>query len=251
MPDYIIRGDSTYFVVTDHLGSVRLVMNKATGVVVHEMNYDEFGNQLITSNSKLITWMPFGYASGIYDNDTKLIQFGKRDYDTNIGRWTRKDPIKFWGGGLNHYCYVSSDPINWIDPVGLSELIYDRSNGELQVWPDDGVGPPQVFPAGNVTVNPTGDPLVPESLGPAPNGTFPMGELIETGQDPCSSFGSAFIPIILPVNESGQQRTGVGLHAGKNCKKGVDHPTNGCIRSTEEGLDALRNDPPTQITIGD
>jgi len=128
VPDYIVRGDSTYYVITDHLGSVRLVVNEATGVVVHEMNYDEFGNQLITSNSKLVTWMPFGYAGGLFDGQTNFVKFGARDYDASVGRWTVKDPIRFLGGE-NFYEFVSHDPINNIDPSGLKDYILVTASG--------------------------------------------------------------------------------------------------------------------------
>ena len=40
----------------------------------------------------------FGFAGGLCDQDTKLIQFGARDYDLQTGRWTSKDPLLFKGG---------------------------------------------------------------------------------------------------------------------------------------------------------
>jgi len=142
-----------------------------------------------------------------------------------------------------------NEPINLLDPSGLSKLIFDRSRGELEIWPDNWIGPPFIFAAGNYTVNQDGDPLQPESFGPAPNGLFDIGRIIETGLDPCSSFGSGFFRINLPGKESGEHRTGVGLHAGRRNAGGVKHITLGCIRTTEEALEVLRNDLPTQILI--
>lgn len=199
--------------------------------------------------TKLSDFQPFAYAGGLYDSQTDLVRFGERDYDAYSGRWMAKDPIGFRSKSTNIYLYTISDPINWIDPIGLSELVYDRSSGQLEIWPDNGMGPPQIFPAGNNAINPTGDPLTPESYGPAPNGTYPMGDIIETGLDENSSFGTAFIPIILPANACGEQRTGIGLHAGRANRGGVNHPTRGCIRTNEAALRALRHDPPSRITI--
>ena len=41
-------------------------------------------------------------------------------YDPSTGRWLSKDPILFGGGDTNLYGYVLNDPINFIDPTGLS-----------------------------------------------------------------------------------------------------------------------------------
>ncbi len=48
-----------------------------------------------------------------------------RQYSPSIGRWLSKDPILFGGGQTNLYGYVLNDPINWIDPQGLSEQAPD------------------------------------------------------------------------------------------------------------------------------
>lgn len=60
-----------------------------------------------------------GYAGGLYDNDTKLVRFGARDYDAFTGRWTAKDPIGFGGGSSNLYQYCTNEPVNNSDPSGL------------------------------------------------------------------------------------------------------------------------------------
>ncbi len=112
----MVQGSTTYRILSDHLGSVRLVVNTATGDIVQRIDYDEFGN--ITSDTNP-GFQPFGFAGGLYDADTGLTRFGARDYDAQIGRWTTKDPIRFQGGDSNLYGYVLNDPINLIDPLGL------------------------------------------------------------------------------------------------------------------------------------
>jgi len=66
-------------------------------------------------------FQPFGFAGGLYDPLTGLVRFGARDYDAEVGRWTAKDPIRFDGGDGNLYGYVGNDPVNWVDPSGLSQ----------------------------------------------------------------------------------------------------------------------------------
>ena len=118
-PDYMIQGGVTYRIFSDQLGSPRLVVNTSTGAVAEEIDYDEFGNVVKDTNPG---FQPFGFAGGLYDQDTKLVRFGARDYNATVGRWTAKDPIRFAGGSSNLYGYVLSDPVNTFDPPGLGDI---------------------------------------------------------------------------------------------------------------------------------
>ncbi len=116
VPAYMIKNGATYRIIMDHLGSVRLVVDVATGQVAERLDYDEFGVVLADTNPG---FQPFGFAGGLYDKDTGLVRFGARDYDPQTGRWTSKDPLLFAGGDTNLYGYVINDPVNLIDPLGL------------------------------------------------------------------------------------------------------------------------------------
>jgi RHS repeat-associated protein len=116
VPDYLVKGDKTYRIISDHLGSPRLVVDLSTGTVVQRMEYDAFGNVTQDSNPG---FQPFGFAGGLYDSETQLVRFGARDYDAETGRWTAKDPILFDGGDSNLYGYVINDPVNLTDVRGL------------------------------------------------------------------------------------------------------------------------------------
>lgn len=132
VPDYMESNKEgswqTYRIISDHLGSVRLVVDAATGDVVQRLDYDEFGNMTIVSDvmgttDDDIPFQPFGFAGGIYDTDTGLVRFGARDYDPQTGRWTTKDPILFNGRQVNLYVYVGNDPVNRVDPAGLEPFV--------------------------------------------------------------------------------------------------------------------------------
>jgi RHS repeat-associated protein len=115
-PDYMISGGVTYRIISDQLGSPRLVVNAWTGAIAEEITYDEFGN--VTSDTKP-GFQPFGFAGGLYDQDTKLVRFGARDYNPAVGRWTAKDPILFRGRDTDLYGYAWGDPVNITDRLGL------------------------------------------------------------------------------------------------------------------------------------
>ena len=95
-------------------------MTDENGTIVKTIEYDSFGNVLSDSNESLK--VPFGFAGGLYDQDTKLTGFGYRDYDAQTGKWTAKDPIGFNGGDINLYGYVLGDPVNLVDPWGLVDI---------------------------------------------------------------------------------------------------------------------------------
>jgi RHS repeat-associated protein len=117
VPDYMIKGGETFRLITDHLGSPRLVINVSTGDVAQRMDYDEYGRILADTNPG---FQPFGFSGGLYDPQTGLVRLGARDYDVQVGRWTTRDPAGFFGGYPNLYEYVGSDPINATDPLGLA-----------------------------------------------------------------------------------------------------------------------------------
>jgi RHS repeat-associated protein len=127
VPEYMVKAGIAYRFVLDRLGSVRLVVNAASGEVVQRMDYDAWGNVELDSNPG---FQPFGYAGGLYDNDTKLVHFGSRDYDAFTGRWTSKDPLRFGGGDANLYGYVNGNPIFGTDPTG-QYCLSDKAIGAI------------------------------------------------------------------------------------------------------------------------
>nr|WP_245232807.1 RHS repeat-associated core domain-containing protein [Thiorhodococcus minor] len=125
VPAYLIKIDpetqeeTTYRILSDHLGSPRLVVEVESGAVVQRMDYDAWG---VVTRDTQPGFQPFGFAGGLYEPETGLVRFGARDYDPYTGRWLGKDPIGFDGDGPNLYNYALSDPVNLIDISGYSTL---------------------------------------------------------------------------------------------------------------------------------
>jgi RHS repeat-associated protein len=126
VPDQVIKGSTTYRIVSDLRGSVRLVVNSATGEIAQQLDYDTFGQVTKDTNPG---FQPFGFAGGLYDPDTRLVRFGARDYDAETGRWTAKDPSGFGGGDTNLYAYAAGDPINAIDVDGHLAFLIPAAGG--------------------------------------------------------------------------------------------------------------------------
>ena len=126
VPSGIVRHDdpaagqtTTYQVLSDHLGSVRLVakIDGATATVVEEIDYDEFGGIGFAP-----IFQPFGFGGGLSTDSSSLVRFGVRDYDASVGRWLAKDPLRLGAGSSNLYGFVGGDPINKVDISGLFSL---------------------------------------------------------------------------------------------------------------------------------
>lgn len=117
-PDYMVSCGVTYRIFSDQLSSPVLVVNTSTGAIAQQITYDEFGNVLSDTNPG---FQPFGFAGGLYDQDTKLVRLGARDYNASVGRWTLKDLVLFNGGDTNLYGYALNNPVNRIDPGGLQD----------------------------------------------------------------------------------------------------------------------------------
>lgn len=118
VPDYMIRGGSTYRILTDHLGTPRLVVDAATGAILQRIDYDEWGVVLQDTDPGLTL---FGFAGGAVDLDSGLIRFGFRDAFANEGRATSKDPIGHASGNPNLFGWAGGDPVNRTDVYGLAQ----------------------------------------------------------------------------------------------------------------------------------
>ena len=67
----MVTSGGTYRLVSDQIGSVRLVVDTATGAVAQRLDYDEFGRVTLDTAPG---FQPFGFAGGLYDPDTGVIR---------------------------------------------------------------------------------------------------------------------------------------------------------------------------------
>jgi RHS repeat-associated protein len=124
VPDAAIdAGGVMYRIVTDQVGSLRLVVRASDGAVMQRMRHDAWGNVEEDFVAAGFARVPFAHernsAGGLVDQVTGLVHFGAREYDPVVGRWVEKDPIRWAGGTTGLYEYVGSAPVGRVDPSGL------------------------------------------------------------------------------------------------------------------------------------
>ena len=83
-------------------------------------------------------WLAYQYAGYRYDSETGLYYMPARYYSPALGRFLQSDPVGF-RGGANLYAYAGNDPVNLVDPTGLT--------------PDGGGGGGTVTAEASATVN--------------------------------------------------------------------------------------------------
>ena len=109
-----IEGDRRFGVVTDHLGTPRMMADEA-GALAWKAQLDVYG---VAQNDVALTMCPWRWPGQYEDEETGLFYNRFRYYDPEAGRYLSPDPIGL-DGGLRFYEYVA-DILVWTDPFGLA-----------------------------------------------------------------------------------------------------------------------------------
>lgn len=119
----ILRPARTDFVHTDHAGNTRFFTDGA-GTKIAAIAYRPFGN--IARSNGVIDSRTYGYHP--FDDETGFYYMKRRYYSPELGRFLTPDPLslyqphKFLSNpkALHPYAYAGNDPLNHVDPEGLS-----------------------------------------------------------------------------------------------------------------------------------
>jgi RHS repeat-associated protein len=106
-----------YAPISDHRGNISTLRN-LDGTSYETYHYSPFGEEQIfdaSGNLQTESLNPWRYASK--RKDTGLINFGRRVYDPQIGRWLTADPAGFIDG-MNLYQFNFNNPFRYIDKDG-------------------------------------------------------------------------------------------------------------------------------------
>lgn len=152
------------FNYTDHLGNIRVSYgidpSTSTLKIIEENHYYPFGLKHTNYNSDKKKFVKFSnddlivlrsptsslpttdYTDYKYKYNGKELQtelgldlydYGARNYDPTLGRFTTQDPMQELYYGINSYGYVFNNPIQLIDPTGMIvEYAYDPNKSRKE-----------------------------------------------------------------------------------------------------------------------
>jgi RHS repeat-associated protein len=113
-------GEGTVWYLTDHLFSVRDLMD-AGGQIVDHVEYDSFGN--VASETQPTAGDRFKFTGREYDPTTGLYYYRSRFYDPGLGRFLTEDSFGLAAGDDNFYRYAFNAPNNFTDPTGHEAIV--------------------------------------------------------------------------------------------------------------------------------
>ena len=116
--EYRPSGTKKYFYLTDHLGSVRDVVDiTGTPTLVAAFDYTPYG--AVARSWGSIT--PVRTYGKLLAGPNGLLMSATRAYSPAIGKWLNSDPIREIGSGPNLTSYVGANPVKYNDPLGLEQ----------------------------------------------------------------------------------------------------------------------------------
>jgi len=133
-----------YFVASDALGSINMIVDGTTGNIVSDMSYDAWGRRRNAqdwsyNNISVSSITDRGYTMHEMLDNFDLINMNGRAYDPLVGQFLSPDPFVQSPANpqsYNRYAYCLNNPLKYTDPSGYmtwSEWI-DPKNKFEQAW---------------------------------------------------------------------------------------------------------------------
>ncbi|MDH5597019.1 MAG: RHS repeat-associated core domain-containing protein, partial [Candidatus Peregrinibacteria bacterium] len=117
---YATSDENTYYLLTDHLGSIDVVLDDQ-GQELERRDFLPYGSERTSTKTPDAPKTDHKFTGKELDDETGLHYYGARYYDSEIGRFTSVDP---WEGDqndpqtLNKYAYTLNNPLKYVDPTG-------------------------------------------------------------------------------------------------------------------------------------
>jgi RHS repeat-associated protein len=230
-----------YFYHVDHLGTPRVITD-VNGNAVSKHKYLPYGEELSPPPST----NTHEFTGHERDAETGLDYVLARYTSSALARFLSVDPSRASVSARNpqswnRYVYANNNPIAYLDPDGLSSLTFDGKSKTLTLYDKNGKSVGSWKATNNVQrSNPKGK---------WEDGTYTMKDTKTphthggSADTPKGEYGSHGIFRAMDFTESnGNKRTAMGVHSGREGEKdlanreGVEHATNGCIRTTDSAM---------------
>jgi len=173
----------------DGNGNTTAMVN-AQQMLVAKYIYDPFGNTL-SKSGPLADANTYRFSSQEYHQNSGLLLYLRRAYDSNLQRWLNGDPIEE-RGGIDLYAYVGNNPISQNDPLGLSgNPVSSTIPGIGGSWPSN-----PYAPGGTYYIPPAPRPLFPVPFGGGviASGTLEAGDAFGAGGNLSAGGGFFYNP---------------------------------------------------------
>jgi RHS repeat-associated protein len=116
----------------DHLGSSSVITD-ASGALLEETASYPFGHPRNEYEPRQIQ-EPYQFTQKERDRESGLHYFGKRFYNSAIGKWLSTDPLAEKGGSLNLYGYANENPLKYVDPDGGEvKVTFDKASSTYTI----------------------------------------------------------------------------------------------------------------------
>lgn len=112
----------------DIQGNIRYLVNIASGQTENKYAYTAFGES--AGFVERDTFNPWRFASKRYISEYGIVNFGKRFYSPEFGRWLTTDPADFLDS-YNLYQYALNNPYRYFDPKGENLLGFFCGVGQM------------------------------------------------------------------------------------------------------------------------
>ena len=129
---YISLSDKKYhYYLQDHQGNNRVVADK-DGNVEETIHYYPFGGVFASSQNV----QPYKYNGKELDTKKGLnwYDYGAREYDAVLGRFTTMDPMAEKYYAVSPYTYCVNNPIKFVDPTGMLTESPQTGSIRLSFW---------------------------------------------------------------------------------------------------------------------
>lgn len=253
---------NAYYYHKNHLGSV-VALTDGSGAVVERYEYDPYGQPtILDDNDNVLSQSAVGnnilFTGRDYDVETGSYYYRARTMHPNLGRFMQHDPLMYVDG-YNLYSYVMNKPTMMVDPKGNSYLEFDRDSGTLSFYDSSG-NLIDTFPAHNNTIPtaapwPSGHYEIEDKETPHMHGSDKdkWGILRDSSNGSYGEDGIIRAKQFADPNVPTGERNGMGIHAGREHKPFEERNTEGCIRTTPEAMDRIKDimkdDPLTHIDV--